>query len=163
MPYTPQFGATNGVGELDIGQTGSVRRGAGTALATIRTNRDEDQNRVAENGLPQQNVIYRDLLGFGGRPVFWRGDLRTTTETLIGTIEAELDSYRTGQKYTPGGTFDAFDISRIRPTRLTNGFGRVISDHAILQAWQWTSDILRISSSSFLYYVKFEIVFNAAK
>lgn len=162
MPYTPQYGATNGAPELDIGQPGSSRRTAQTAFATVTVSLDGDDIRVAQNALPQQNVIFRDLLGFGGKPVVWKATIKCSTRTIVSTIEAELNAYLHGVKYTPGVGYDAFDIARLKPTRLRDGFGEVISDHAILTAWT-RGRLMRISEAPYTVIAEWELQFSAVK
>lgn len=163
MPYTPQFGGTNGVPELDIGQVGSSRRSAGTAMAVVQVTERGTQARTVENPLPQQNVVFSDELGFADKATIWRASIRTTTAALMATILNEIASYRTGQLYTAGVGHAAFDATRIKPTRLTNNWGTVVSDHATLKDYETVTPVKRITGSGFTCYAEVLITFRTSK
>lgn len=163
MAYTPQFGGTNGVPELDIGQEGSPRRGAGTAMAVVQVTERGTIARTVETPLPQQNVVYADALGFADKVTIWRCSIRTTTAALMGTILNEIAAYRTGQLYTAGVGHAAFDASLLKPTRLQNNWGVVISDDAVLKDFETTSPVKRISGSGFTCIMEALITFGAMK
>lgn len=163
MAYTPQFGGTNGVPELDIGQEGSARRGAGTAMAVVQVTERGTQSRTVETPLPQQNVVFGDELGFADKATIWRCSIRTTTAAIMGAILNEIASYRTGQLYTAGVGHAAFDAGRIKPTRLTNNWGTVISDHAVLKDYETATPVRRISGSGFTCLAEVIITFAARR
>lgn len=163
MAYTPQFGGTNGVPELDIGQEGSPRRGAGTAMAVVQVTPRGTEARTVETPLPQQNRVFGDVLGFADKPVIWRCSIRTTTAALMATILNEIAAYRTGQLYTAGVGHGAFDETRIRPTRLRDNWDNVLSDDSVLKDYETITPIRRISGSGFTCMTELVITFAARR
>lgn len=161
MPNTPQFGGTNSVPELDIGQEGSARRAAGTAQATIHCPEGNEEMRRASNALPQSNYVFWDNLGSSGRMVAWKFHLYTTTSALIQTIKHEIDYYRSGFLYTPGSGFSAYDATRVKPTRLTNGHGNVLSDEAVIHDISWRDSVRKMFDGRF--HVEGELVFKTLR
>jgi len=138
---TPAFGGTNGVAALDIGQVGSARRAANQAYAVINVLEGDDDAGQTIHRVPQQNVVFRDVMGFAGRRVTWRATLKVDTDARLATIEAELNAKR------HGGMSGFPDPSQLRETRLTNMYDRIISERAVLTAWQFTDRTRRVTSS----------------
>lgn len=163
MAYTPQFGGTNGVPELDIGQEGSARRGAGTAMAVVQVTPRGTLARTVETPLPQQNVVFADVLGFEDKPTIWRCSIRTTTAALMNTITNEIAAYLDGQLYTAGVGRAAFNENLVKPTRLRDNHGNVLSDDATLKNFETITPIRRISGSAFSYLMEVIITFKASR
>lgn len=156
---TPGFGGTNGVSELDIGQVGSVRRGAGTALWVGHVVEGEDNTVSVINSLGPQNVIIRGVGGFRGRRVTWSGNLKVADDAMLGTILAELAARKHGSTRT-AGLLGAPNLALLRATQLTNHHGRVLSGRATLEGFT-TGRVLRITGNATLNYLTpLELVFT---
>lgn len=134
MAATPQFGGTNSVVELDAGQPGSSRYAANTARYVLRVIEGADRATVVGQPVVQQNVLFEDRLGYAGSRVVWEGSLKVTTDAVLGEIAAQLNRYLHGSSRT-NGVLDAPDPRQMRPTRLTNSFGRVLSENATVEDW----------------------------
>jgi len=139
LPATPQFGGTNGVSELDLGQLGSSRRAALTALFTLQEHEGADEIAQVFHSIPQQRVVFRDVIGFTGRAVTWRGTLKCNNDATLAAIEAELSA-----KLHGGATAD---IAQVRETRLTNVYGRIVSERACLESWSFQERARKITGS----------------
>lgn len=126
-PY-PQYGGTNGVEPLDIGQSGT------TALWTGRVIRNEAETYIVDQSVVKQNVKFRDELGYRGMKVTWRGAIRVTSATMIQSILSRLDKYKTGSMRI-NGVLGPPDVNLLKETRLTDSYGNVISEKARLSRW----------------------------
>lgn len=136
----PQFGGSNGVTALDVGQPGGARAGAGSALLTgIQVNLAAAEVNAVQHDLPQQNAAYRDVLGFAGRRVRVSGMLHCASYSIQNTIAAELDRLKHGSDRTISGGLAAPDPTQVRETRLTDVDGTVIAARAILEDWSFTT------------------------
>ena len=133
MPYKPQFGGTNGVPELDLGQEESPRAAADAAY-NPNVLVGEPKIGEVENPLTQQNVTVTDHLGFRGRTFRWSGMLRAKDDATLEAIESELHAAKSGQALT-AGVPGPFDGTKIKATRLTNKAGRVLSEKAIVKQY----------------------------
>ena len=122
---TPTFGGTNGVPELDIGQTGSARRAAGTAFWVGRVIEGSDKTLSVINPLGPQNVIVRDVSGFRGRTVRWEGHLKIDSDATLGVIQSEL-AQRKHASPRSTGLLGTPNLTLLRATQLINSFGRVL-------------------------------------
>jgi hypothetical protein len=149
MAATPQFGGTNGVPEIDMGQDGSARQSAGTALFRPNVLIGADDTRVVAQHLTQQNFAFRDNLGFTGKPVVWAGLLKVNTNATLHLIMNELNRYRHGSGRS-GGLFTAPSVVYLRPTRLTDFDGTLITEAAALRDFQWRGRRKHISSGGAL-------------
>ncbi len=129
-----QFGGTNAVALMNIGQPGSAYAGSGAALYLLRVIEGADRARVVEQAIDQQNVAFQDQLGFAGTRVIWSGNVKVGTDAVLGTITAQLNRYKHGSSRTDG-LLDPPDPRQMRPTRLTNSFGRILSERAVIDGW----------------------------
>ena len=134
MPFKPQYGDTNGVAELDLGQEDSARETAGTAAYNPNVIAGTPTIRTVENTLTQQNVKVADHLGCGGRRVTWRGTLKVDNDDTLAAIESALHGAMTGHTIT-AGVPDTFDGDLIKVTRITNKAGRTLSEKARLATY----------------------------
>ena len=128
----PQFGDGSPVSILDIGQVGGTRHTASQAFATLEVIETPDAVRSAENPLPQQDVVISDVLGFGGTRVVWRGAIRTSTHAILNSIESEIDTKRYGSARNLTDGTRTSDITQIRPTKLTNSRGGILTTDAAM-------------------------------
>jgi len=117
----PQYGGTNGVPELDIGQAGSTRRGNNTAWSTVRVIENPAEPESVVNPMPQQRANFRDLLSAGQSRVQWACTLKTDGNATRRTIISELRLYASNVVYA-------------RETRLTDTAGGIISERAVMLA-----------------------------
>lgn len=131
----PKFGGTNGVPALDLGQPGGTRYIANQAKFTAHVITGPDEVATVEHKLPQQNVVFRDNLGYGGRRVLWRGWVNADNYARITTIQSELDSYRHGSLRTDG-VLQAADPTRMVETQLTDADGTLIAARAVIDTWR---------------------------
>lgn len=159
MPGTPQYGGSGGVVELDIGQPGLSRNGE-TAQATISVIVGDERATIVPGGVPQQNVALEQNLGFAGGQVTWQGSLRVASTALLQTIFAEMAAYKHGSVRI-NGVLGPPNLNLIKPTRLTDGFGNVISERARLRAAAMTSRVMKISGNAlYNFHVQIRIVFG---
>ncbi len=130
----PQFGGTNGVTALDIGQIGGTREAAGNATAYITELPGADTAPTVVHRFPQSGVAIADRMGLGGGLYTWRFDIVATTITILRTIRFEIEVYRHGRlRAEAGGVFGAPTPAELAPTQLTNFDGDVVSAVSILE------------------------------
>jgi len=158
MPATPQFGGTNQVPEINLGQPGSTRAGS-TALYTLRVSLTADIDTHVDQGIPQQNVVLRDIFGFRGTRVSWRGTLKIRDNATLIAIMAELNQYEHGSLRT-SGVLGAPSTVFLRPTRLTDYDGAVLSESAVLDSWRFSGDRLAISGGIYALATQLEVIFK---
>ena len=152
MPF-PQFGGTNDVPELDIGQKDSTRFVANDARWIGRVGVGPDEVAAALHRLPAQNVVYRGAMGFTGRKVTWEGSLKLKDDAILAAIEGELNAYRHGGLTTP-------DPALLKSTKLTNLDERVLSENAVLEDWRFTGRVFPVQGdASFTMLVRMQITF----
>jgi hypothetical protein len=133
----PQIGGTNGVALLDFGQVGGTRELAGNARFSGRLIAEADERAVVENRLPQQQAVYRDLLGYAGRRIRIVGVVRFKTQLLWQQVEAELNQRMHGSyRSTSTGELEGIDPSMVRATKLTDSDGKVLAARAVIEDWR---------------------------
>ena len=132
MSATPQFGGTNGVTELDAGQPGSALYIANDARFYIKVIEGPDEATKVDQAVVQQNVAFEDRLGFSGSRVAWEGILKVDAEATRAAIVSQLNRYKHGSSRT-SGVLDPPDPRQMRATKLTNAFGTVLSEKAVLE------------------------------
>lgn len=139
--------------EIDIGQSGSARRTANTARWTGQVVEGGDEVDQVFQPVPQQNVVFRDVIGFSGKLVSWRGTLAVSNSAMMRTIATELNARLHGGigTVTPG---------LVKETRLTNSFGDVISEKAVLEAWAFTDRTRKIGSTGLTLITGIELKFR---
>lgn len=131
----PQFGGTNGVAVLDLGQRGGTRATAGTAMFTGQFDFGAEETRSAEHRQAQGQTVFRDHLGSSGARMTLNGTIRTNTAGLMRTIIAELNELKTGSRRADDGTIGAIDPAKFKPTRLTDYDSTVLSERVIIEDW----------------------------
>ena len=119
---------------LDIGQPGGTRYGSGLARFTAHVITGADEVHTVEHALPQQNVVFRDNLGYAGRTVRWRGLINANSYATLNAIFSELDSYRHGS-LRQDGVLQTPDPSRLVETQLTDADGTLIAARAVIEKW----------------------------
>jgi len=151
MPATPQFGGTNGVPELDMGQPGSGRAGNNTAKYVVQVLESPSEVVRVPQKIPQQNVSFEDNMGFDSGHAVWNGTLYVTTDAVLGAIYSDLDRLKHGSGRTAGYLGPAYPLY-VRPTRLTNFHGRILSESATLDDWRTNGRVARISGNAIFNY-----------
>jgi len=160
MPATPQFGGTNGVPELDMGQPGSARAAGNTAKYVLQVLESPAEVTRVPQKVPQQNVAFEDNMGFDSGAAEWRGTLKVSSDAVLGAIYSDLDRFQHGSSRV-AGQLAAPSPLYIKPTRLTNSFGRVISESATLESWRTDGPVKRLSGSEpYLYAVGMTVRFK---
>ncbi len=132
----PKFGETNGVTLLDVGQLGGTRANAGTAVFTNRLVPGSEQAEFTENRAAQQTGIVRNLIGYAGGSVSWRGNLKVDSLTTLRAIISELNQKKHGHTRNSSGTLLQPDPAQVRETRLTDYDGTVIADRVVINEWR---------------------------
>lgn len=157
---TPQYGGTGGVPELDVGQPGSARDGAGTARYVVRVLEQPDRATVVNQPVVQQNVSFEDNLGFSAGRVIWEGSLKVDSDARLGAIESELNRYLHGSARVDG-VLGPPNPAYLKPTRLTNALGRVLSESARLEGWTFQGPVQKLhNAGTFNYLVPLRVVFK---
>jgi len=105
MAAVPKFGGTNGVPELDIGQTGSTRRAGNTHKATVQVLVESPDATKIDTELPQEHVVFEDNLGQAGQQVVWRCILRASSQANFNILLGELAAYKTGYNTWLGAAY----------------------------------------------------------
>jgi len=160
MSATPQFGGSNGVTELDAGQPGSGRATSNDARYVVRVIEGADQATVVGQAIVQQNVTFEDRLGYAGTRVVWEGSLRVSSDTVLGAIQEQLNKYLHGSGRS-SGVLGGPDPAQMRPTKLTNNFGRVLSERAVVEEWSMNGVGTLFNASPYTLIVeKLRIVFK---
>ncbi|MEK6798030.1 MAG: hypothetical protein AABZ12_03615 [Planctomycetota bacterium] len=160
MAATPQYGGTNGVPEVNLGQPGSARAAGNTARFTLRVLEGSDQAIRVPQAVVQQNVTFADNLGFREGEVEWAGTLRVDTPTTLDAVRNELNRYKHGSARV-SGALTAPDPTYMRPTKLTDSFGNVLSLTAQLAEWSFTTPVNKLHQGGyFLYAVGLRVRFK---
>lgn len=143
MAAQPTFGT--GATEIDIGQPGSTRNLA--ADANHPANVFPLQPDVAEvtNAFPQQSFVVKDVLGWQGQIIQWRGHLLAKTIAIYNAIVSELSEAETGQTIT-AGVRSAVDVDAMAPRQLVDALGTVVSTRAKMLTPVWGN--LRVPQNS---------------
>ena len=143
MAATPQYGGTNSVPELNIGQPGSARATANTARYVVKVTEGADQAAIVDQQIVEQNVSFEDNLGRQTSRVVWSGNLKVNSRATWRAIVNELNSYKHGSSRS-SGVLTAPDPALLKPTRLTDSDGNVISESARLESWAMGGSTLKL-------------------
>lgn len=160
----PQYGGTFGVDVLDIGQNGGTRHTAQQAKATITVFENPEIARSVDNPIPQQNLVFGDVLGFGGQIVVWDGAIRTDNDTTMKTIEEEIEVKIKGVTRDRSDGTRIEDYTQIRPTKLTNSRGGILTtDSARLENFQRVGPRRRLIDPTYTVIQQFRLTFRILK
>lgn len=142
----PKFGGTNGVSALDIGQVGGTRQTAGNAKFTGHVYVGEDEVATVQTGLPQQQAVFQDVLGYRGTTVRWEGIIRADGEATMMAIIRELNQHKTGSlRNETTGVMQAPNPKQVRATQLTHSLGRTLSQAAVMTDWRQVGQMMKSS------------------
>jgi len=147
MPFTPSYGGTNGVEELDAGQTGTVR----TAQYTVRVSKVADEHRRIVNRPMQQSAAFEDLLGPGAEAWIWAGMVRVNAISTLTAIVAQIQKLRDGYTRSSGDP-TSFSKAHIQPTTLKDVWGNTLTTRARLVEYT-LGDIFTLSGNATYSYI----------
>lgn len=151
MAGTPQFGGTNGVPEINLGQPGTTRYTDDPKKAHYRVNVHRRPPEVAQvqHGLPQQNVAFVDQLGWRGEIVTWVGSIVVKDSTQLGLLVSELSLFLTGCSVDAStGVRTQVDTSYLAGTVLKDAYGIAMASKAIMAGYQFHDNWQVVSGSS---------------
>lgn len=160
MATVPQFGGSNGVDELDLGQPGGARAATPTARYVVQVTENPDKATSVDQKVVQQNAAFRDVLGFDFGDVIWTGTLKVTTDAVLQAIKSDLNKAKHGSARV-AGDLTAPSTAAVQPTVLKNSFGSTLSNKAVLHDWGFDGPVRTLSGSSpFTLLVKLRVVFK---
>jgi len=153
MSAYPEFGGTNEVTVLDIGQAGGTRHAAGDAHWVGRVDEGPDNTASALHSLPGQSVSYRSVGGFTDKTVKWVGSIRVKDDDTLAEIISDLN------RKLHGGTGETADPKQLKETTLTNSAGRVLSEKAVMAGWRFPTPPKSIRNAAYDLWAELEITF----
>lgn len=165
MASTPQFGGTNGVVEINLGQPGSGRYTASpNKLAWFRAKvlQRPPEIMAVQHGVPQQPIAFTDLLGWRGQVVSWDGSVVVKDATEIAGLLSELSLFSSGSTINATtGVRSAPDVSYLASTILKDAYGKAMGSKAVMTGYQLRDNWKRVSGSSqWLYLNHLSVVFR---
>ena len=160
MAVIPNFGGTNGVPVLDLGQPGSARAGSDKAAYGVRVTRlDEDDGTVVHK-LTDQAVSFAEATGFRGQRIVWAGNLKVVDVAELTAIRSHLTSFRTGQTVDAGGIRSAIDPALMGASTLTDTLEAVITPNAKIVSVVFGEIRKLTADATFGYLVPLRITFG---
>lgn len=130
--------------ELDLGQLGGTRQLAGDALFSGHVIPGGDITADVDHKLPQQNLVFRDRLGYFGGLFRIEGILRAKTAVIFETILGEIDQRKHGSlRDGPGGALLPPVLSMLKETQLTDSAGVVLAVSSVVDGWRATGRKMR--------------------
>lgn len=157
----PKYGGTNDVPELDLGQPGGTLHAAGNAHATLQTTVGGDEIIRSVVNLPESNATFERVYGYSGTQVVWDGVLRAKgiEGSSLDVIEANINSYLTGQLRSPTGGVSAV-IGRLAPTQLTHGRGTPVWPQARMTRFERVGPRLTVTGGTWTELQRVRIEFR---
>lgn len=154
MAAEPIYGSTNSVDSLDIGQRGGTLNNADDALWVGKVIQQASEPVVTSQPLPQQALGFFDVQGPGRNSYLWQGTIRISSISIwlgVNGIKSNIEQHLHGFKISNTGFYTSFDEAQIRPTRLTDAFGNILTGAAKLTGYN-TGPISRLTGNSdYLY------------
>ena len=147
MATYPQFGGTNGVAELDVGQQGSARRAANQATYPGYVIEGAVKAPEVVNALMQQGLSYIEVMSYQEQEVVWHGTLRVASAAIRAAIRSDLAKYKYGQTITDGVS-SPYNSAWVQPTLLADAYGTILSTRAKLVGYNW-GDFTALSGSAY--------------
>lgn len=132
----PQYGGTNSVQLLDLGQPGGTRQLAGQATFFVKTRREEMTPRIVTHRMAQNAGAFEDHLGVTGERIVWEGTIVATSIANMNAILDDLNQATSGYSRDTAGKLSVFHPLAVRETRMTDFDGTVLADRARIQAWK---------------------------
>ena len=151
MAGTPQYGGTNGVSEINLGQPGSARYTGTPKLAHFRAHvlRRPPEVVQVQHGIPQQPYAFSDNLGWRGQVAMWEGSIVVQNATQLAALESELSLFLTGCSISPTtGARSQINTTYLAGTVLKDAYGVVMASKAIMTGYQFRDRWQRVSGSS---------------
>ena len=137
--------------ELDMGQPGSARLASNAAKFVLHVLESPAEVTRVPQKVPQQNVAFEDNMGFDSGGAEWRGTLFVSTDNVLGEVYSDLDRFKHGSARS-AGYLTAPNPVYLRPTRLTNFHGRIVSEAATVEDWRTEGPVMRISGNALFNY-----------
>jgi len=160
MAAQPRFGGVN-VTEMDVGQPGSTRNGAGQLHYAANVTMGPEKVPETTHEFPQQAFTVLDNLGWAGQIVTWSGDLRCDTLARYRTVRSELSEYWTGQSINATtGVRSAVDLAKMEPDKLVGSDGTVLTPRAKLINVQFGRGFAPASPSSWAWIIPLTLTFR---
>ena len=131
----PKIGGTNGVPELDLGQIGGTRNGAGDAKFSGNVLVGQDRTAKVQHPLPQQQGGFEDNLGFQAGRVRIDCMVRGKTAAIFESMRQELNERLHGSLRV-AGVLGPADPSKTKPSQLTDFDGTVLAAKAVVVSWR---------------------------
>jgi len=147
MATVPQFGGTNGVDELDLGQPGGTRHGNNTARYVVQVYQQPDKTTAVNQKVVQQNIAFQDVLGYDLGEVRWRGTLKVSTDAVLQAIVSDLNKAKHGSARV-AGELAAPSPAAMQPTVLKNSFGSTLSTKAVVADWSFDDPVKTLSGGA---------------
>lgn len=162
MANTPQFGGTNGVPELNIGQAGSARLSSSLVRFRAHVLRQEPEVAEVVHGTPQQNAAFYDRLGWRGGMATWYGTVVIKNTDELHDLVSELHKFRTGSTIDQtSGVHSAPDKTYLQPTILKDVYGLALASKAILVGYRFGENFHVVSGvAGYVYGNSLEVVFR---
>ena len=155
MPFNPQFGATNGVIELDAGQPGSTRYVDNKVQWTVVVHERPPEVRDVRHAFPETNTLFLNRLGWSGQIVTWRGMLRVSTAGEMAALRSELSKYATGLAINPttGVRTPVAAASYRAPTIMIDDHGKALGSMVTMMGFQFDHNFQRANADAGWMYV----------
>jgi len=161
MATLPQYGGTNGVPELDIGQPGSSRYTDSKVLYTVGVILGPPEMRQTVHELPEQNKVYMGQLGAAGSLVTWDGTIKIKDNTELGALMSELHRFLTGSTLnTVTGVVGAPNTGLTKPTLLKDGRGLALSATGRMLDYRFTERIRKVQTTGWMWISRLRVVFK---
>lgn len=147
MATVPQFGGTNGVDELDLGQPGGARAAANSARYVVQVHQQPDRTTAVDQKVVQQNIAFQDVLGYDLGEVQWIGTLKVINDATLQAIVSDLNKAKHGSARV-AGELAAPNPAAVQPTVLKNSFGSTLSTKAVIRDWSFDGPVKTLSGGA---------------
>ena len=119
-------------GTLDIGQPGGTRETAGSARALIRVIAGREEFAVVAQASAQQNVVFRDNLGFRGTGYTWDCTIKAASDTILRSVLNDIRARMHGAARDANGNLLPPTSTNLKPQLLTDSDGATLAAAAVL-------------------------------
>ena len=133
----PKFGDIGGVPFLDFGQADGDRSDTGFARFSGSMIAAGEEMRTVMHELPQQHIVFRDVLGYAAGTVTLSGTIRAKNDVTMNAIIAEINQRMHGMLRDPAtGVMGAHNPVMVRETELTSVTGDRMWKRVVLDDWR---------------------------
>lgn len=161
MATVPQYGGTNSVTELDVGQPGGTLNPT-LAWYVVRTQQQGAEAVVTDQRLPQQVAGFVDIQGPLGGVHVWSGNLKVATVDTFRVVRSNIERALHGHPVNADGSWGAFAADEIRPTTLIDGLGQTISLAAKLVQYRM-GEQFTLTGPTFFYLTRLSLIFKVIR